>query len=118
MTIAYIFISGYKAKASDIRLTDGTVTGVVNKPITGVINNSVYLPATRDLLSLELMPEEFNETADAMVRSLTLFLLPSEFDAIHTGDYSRIIPRTNGTPDRLVLVSDAPLFFAYEPRDL
>ena len=74
----------------------------------------------RDLLSLELMPEEFNETADVMVSAgpYKLFLLPSEFDAIHMGDYFRIIPGANGMPDRLVPVSDAPLFFAYDPSDL
>jgi len=116
--------SSIHAKPSDIQLTDGVMTGLVNNPdlhsATGVINSPARLPSVRWLLSHEIVTEENNDTADVCVSAepMTLFLLPPQFDAIHIGDYFRIIPGSDGEPDRLLPVSDAPLFFNYDPKDV
>ncbi len=112
--------SSIQAKVSDIQETDGTRTGVINLPATGVINSESNLPIMREMLTREFVSVESNDSADVVVSAgpLTLFLLPSEFDAVHVGDYFRIIPGVDGNPDRLLPVSDAPLFFNYDAKDI
>ena len=80
-------------KLNPVQPTDGKLTGVVNKSITGVVNSAGNIAEMRDLLAQGIEPQECNGECNLVVSGGPLVaLVEAPVDNDDVGDYVQIVP--------------------------
>ena len=115
-----ISASAIQVNINRVQETDGRLTGLINKSITGVINSSSNLPAMSQLLAQDLVPETCNGVCTVVVSDGPLTaIVETSNENDDVGDSVQILPGgADGTSGQISGVSDAPFFVSFDERDL